>query len=102
MNNPNKTPELKDIVEMINRYNATNVEGYFVFRFVGFSKDKTHKCEDCGEECSEYDDTKSLIGAYGYLEDLRMMINELRDVVEDNINEDGFICVNEFGENDDE
>ncbi len=97
-----KMPELKDIVEMICRYNAVHKEGYFVFRFVGFNKDPNHKCIDCGDDCDQYDDTKSLIGIHGHLGDLREMLNELRDVIEDNIDENGFVNINEFGEEENE
>jgi len=97
MNEIEKLPELKDIVEMIYRYNVVHKDGAFVFRFVGFKKDPEHKCVDCGEHTDEYDDTKSLIGAYGDLGTLRLILNELRDVVEDEMDENGFVNLNEFG-----
>ena len=58
-------PELKDLLEIITRYNITHKDGCFVFRFVGWKKDQEHKCVDCGESCETYDDDKSLMGAYG-------------------------------------
>ena len=44
----NLSPELKDILEMIHRYNASHKEGCFLYSFVGFKKDPEHKCIDCG------------------------------------------------------
>lgn len=90
--NKNLQCELKDILEMVHRYNAIHKEGCFIFRFVGFKDDPENICE-CGECCSQYDENKSLLGAYGELETVREMLNELRDVVEDCVDEDGFISV---------
>jgi hypothetical protein len=85
-------PELKDINEMILRYNATHPDGCFLFRFVGY-KDTDEVCPDCGEKCMcAYDERKSDLGIYGDIETVRDMINELRDIAEDN-QEDGFVCV---------
>jgi len=99
MNNQiEKMPELKDIYESVLRYNTLHKDGCFIFRFVGFKKDPTHKCCDCGDDCDEYDDVKSLIGAYGDLETLRTILNELRDTVEDEMDENGFVNLNEFGQ----
>lgn len=85
-------PELKDILEMINRYNVSHKEGCFLFHFVGFKKDLEHKCECCNDFTDIIDDTKSMVGAYGNLEMLRDMINMLRDIVEDGA-EDGFVNI---------
>lgn len=82
--------ELKDILHRIHAYNAVHREGCFLFRFVGFKEDKENTCE-CGECCSEYDENKSLLGAFGDLETLRIMLNEMRDVVEDEVGKDGFV-----------
>ena len=91
--------ELKDIVQSIYRYNALHKQGQFIFRFVGYKKDKEHQCIECGDNCDCYDDSKSLIGAYGNLEDLRAMLNDLRDIIEDIVDENDFVNFNEFGEN---
>lgn len=98
----NKIPELKDIEEMVCRYNGAHKEGIFVFQFLGFKKDPEHNCEDCGDNCDIIDETKSLIGIYGYLESIRTILNNLRDIAEDNIDENGFININEFGEEESE
>jgi hypothetical protein len=86
-------PELKDIREMILRYNVTHPEGCFIFRFVGY-KDVDEICPDCGEKCMcEIDERKSDIGAFGDIETVRAMLNELREVVEDNKTTDGFVVI---------
>lgn len=90
MSDENLQCELKDILEMVHRYNVTHKEGCFVYRFVGYKDDPEHICE-CGECCSQYDENKSLLGLYGDLETVRMMLNELRDVAEDCVDEDGFV-----------
>ena len=86
---PNLSPELKDIINRIKAYNVVHPEGIFVYHFVGWKKAK-EVCEDCGEECGCVDENKSMMGAFGDLESVRMLINDLRDIVEDN-QEDGFI-----------
>jgi hypothetical protein len=98
----NKIPELKDIEEMVCRYNGAHKEGIFIFQFLGFKKDPNHQCEDCGDNCDVIDETKSLIGIHGDIESIRTLLNELRDIAEDNIDEEGFININEFGEDEGE
>ena len=90
--NKNLQPELKDIINRIHAYNAVHKEGCFVFNFVGYKEDKENICE-CGECCETYDENKSMVGAFGDLETVRTMINELRDIAEDFADEDGFISV---------
>lgn len=89
----NKFPELKDILENIYRYNTTHKEGCFVFNFVGFKKSPNEKCVDCGEPIDEVDENKSIMGAHGNLETLRKLLNMLRDIVEDNVDDNGFVSV---------
>lgn len=84
-------PELQDIMQRIYAYNTVHKDGCFLFRFVGYKKSDTEKCIDCGEPVDEYDPDKSEIGAYGDLETLRKMLNEMRDLVEDYADEDGFV-----------
>lgn len=84
-------PELKDILEMIHRYNASHKEGCFLFNFVGFKKDTENKCECCDDFTDTIDDTKSMVGAYGDLGMLRDMINMVRDIIEDGAEDDGFV-----------
>lgn len=84
-------PELIDIRNRILAYNTVHPEGCFLFSFVGFKKDKENICEECGDYCDCVDDTKSIIGAYGNLETLRIVCNEMRDFIEDSVDEDGFV-----------
>lgn len=84
-------PELKDLLRMVYRYNTSHNDGCFLFRFVGYKKDPEHKCIDCGDSCDIYDEEKSLVGAYGDKETLRSMLNELRDLIEDMADEEGFV-----------
>lgn len=86
------SPELKDIMEMIYRYCASNKNNVsFVYSFVGFRKDLTTKCSDCGENCDEVNDEKSTAGAYGDIFTCRALLNDLRDNVEENQDTDGFV-----------
>lgn len=91
--NEEMQPELKDILEMLNRYTAANKDGVcLVYNLIGFKKDEEHKCTDCGGDCESINDTASRLGAYGDIHTLRAMINELRDMIEDT-HEDGFVNV---------
>ncbi len=85
------SPELKDIVEMVKRYNVSNNQGCFLFSFVGFDKDLENKCKECGDYCGKINDSKTLSGACGDLYTLREMLNHMRDSVEDNINDEGYV-----------
>jgi len=85
--------ELKDIILSIHRYNATHREGVFLYGIVGYKKDPDHKCVDCGENMDIVDDNKSLLGAFGDLETLRIICCELRDMIEDEADEDCFVNV---------
>jgi len=92
MEEHNISPELKDIIEMIYRYCASNKNNViFVYGFLGFKKDPEHKCVDCGDNCDVVSEDKSTLGAYGHLLDLRGLVNDLRDMIEDEIDEDGFV-----------
>lgn len=87
----NINPELRDIMEMIANYNTANPRACFVYHFLNFTKDPEHICNDCGENCDIPDLEKSAIGALGDLETLRQMVNDLRDLVEDEVCEDGVV-----------
>lgn len=91
------SPELSDIIEMIQRYCIANKnEVSFVWSFLCLKKDTEHKCVDCGEDCDEIDNEKSRFGAYGDLFNLRILLNELRDHIEDEKyeeDEEGFINI---------
>jgi hypothetical protein len=86
------SPELSDIIEMIKRYAGANKNNVtFVYSFIGFRKDPTHKCEDCGDDCSIIGEDISTMGAYGDIYTCRALLNDLRDIVEENQDEDGFV-----------
>jgi len=85
------SPELSDIIENIKRYCATNKDVHFIYGFVGFKKDPKHQCIDCGVDCDAVDDTKTQLGAYGNLFDLRELLNNLRNMIEDETGRDNFV-----------
>jgi hypothetical protein len=91
--NKQMSPELKDFMEILHRYIAINKDVGFVWAFVSFEKDGTHKCIDCGEDCDKVKENASRIGAYGDLGLLRDLTNDLRDLIEDEVDEDGFVNV---------
>jgi len=89
----NLSPELKDIIEMIMRYAATNKNNVsFVYSFIGFRKDPNHKCIDCGDDCEQVGEDISTSGAFGDIYTVRALLNDLRDMVEEE-QEEGFINV---------
>ena len=74
--------EAQDIIEMISRYIAANkTEVCFVGSF--FALDDKEKIKEGSD----------LLLAFGHRDTLRMMLNGLRDVVEDNADEDGFVNI---------
>jgi hypothetical protein len=86
------SPELKDIVEMIYRYNAVHQNNTaFVYHFVSFKKDPQHKCIDCGEECDNLDEEGTMIGAYGDKDMLITLINALQEMIILEQDEDEFV-----------
>ena len=95
MNNKKKEycPELRDIMEMIQRYNATNKERAIIFSFVTWKDEEEDICEDCGSPCESIDKSKSMAGAYGDLQVLRDMLNDLRDLIEDKCGEKDFVNI---------
>lgn len=88
-----ENPELKDITEMIGRYIASNKgKVAFVGHFVCF--DAKGECECCGEHGEGFvNEDKSKLIAYGDVGLLRQLINDLRDVIEDESDKDGFVKI---------
>ena len=84
-------PELKDIIEMIRRYNATNPNSCFFFSFLDFEPDPDTKCEECEGYCEKISDRKSIYGGCGDLYTLREMAKDMRDLIEDYCEDDGFV-----------
>ena len=87
MEKDKQVPELEDIREMILKYSEVHKDACFVFSFMGFKDDPDHKCIDCGGDCEMPDETKTHLGAYGDINRVRGLLNELRDVVEDDTEE---------------
>ena len=82
-------PELKDILNRIQAFNVSHPEGRFIYAFLGFKK--MSEIVDY-EDAEEYiDENKTMIGGYGYLDELRGLCNDLRDNVEDNVDSEGFV-----------
>lgn len=79
----NLLPELIDIRNRIMAYNTVHPEGIFVYGFLGFKKDNEQKCECCGDGIEVPDEEKSSFGCFGNKEDIRNLLNMLRDMVED-------------------
>ena len=74
--------EARDIIEMISRYVASNKnEVCFVGSF--FALDDKEKIKEGSD----------LLLAFGNRDTLRMMLNGLRDVIEDHADEDGFVNI---------
>jgi hypothetical protein len=91
---PDLLPELVDIKNRVKAYNLAHPDGCFVFRFVGYKK-SGEQCPDCGgDDCMcEYDESKSELGIFGDIETVRNMLNELRDIAEDNVTRQGMVIV---------
>lgn len=88
------SPELKDVCEMLSRYVEANKKKVcFVANFVAFKESQPNAvCSECGDECDhEVSDEASRVMAYGDKETLRLMINELRDAIEDCSDSNDFI-----------
>ena len=88
-----KDPVLKELSQLIHRYVAANQGNVaFVINVVAHSAHGT--CDGCEEDSHElYDASKSTLMAFGDLELLRNLCNELRDSVEDNSNRMGFVQI---------
>ncbi len=87
------SPELKDITEMIRRYiEANHKKVCFVASFIAFKVTPGEICPDCGDECNhEIAEDATNILAYGDIDNLRMILNDLRDIVEDSCDKKGFV-----------
>ena len=91
--NKDKTqPEINGIIESIHRYIAVNKGVCFIGSFMAFEC----KCKDCsksGEDEIDIKEDASRIFAFGDLESLRGELNFLRDLVEDEVDEEGFVSI---------
>jgi len=85
------SPELLDIIENIRRFCIANKDVHFVYGFTAMKDTPECKCPDCGGDTCASDETKTAFGAFGNLEILRDMSNDIRDLIEDNVDENGFV-----------
>ena len=83
--------EMKDLTEMIYRFVAANNQNVcFVGSFMAFKP----ICDECLEKGADpVKDEASRMFAYGNKEALRALINELRDMIEDEADEEDFVSV---------
>jgi len=77
-------PEIKDLIEMLNRFLAVN------------KTKKGQKVVAVGtlavfDEDDNLDKEKNVIFAVGNIEDLRVVLNDLRDRIEDNVDQNDMV-----------
>ena len=85
-------PEINDIMQAIQKYLAVNNAVYFIGSFMALEC----KCKDCsttGEDEINIKEDASRMFAFGDLEALRNELNLLRDIIEDEVDEDGFVSL---------
>jgi len=83
--------ELQDIIDAIERYTEANKNNVcFVASFVAFKEVPGTICPECKEEC-DHDIAEDRMLAYGNKEALRATLNELRDLVEDESDDEDFV-----------
>ncbi|MFA5048583.1 MAG: hypothetical protein WC516_06185 [Patescibacteria group bacterium] len=87
---PEIYPELEDILQAINKYSALNPDSMFIFGFVGY-KPSGNKDLESGDDILIADETKTHFGGFGELMDVRNLLNDLRDIVEDNCDENDWV-----------
>jgi len=80
-------PELKDMIENIQRYCAIHKNNVaFVASFIAFDEEKEER-----DEIDIIDDKGSRVFAYGDKVTLRILLEELRNTIEDDADDDDFI-----------
>ncbi len=84
-------PELQDILNRVHAFNASHPEGCFVFSFLGFEKDENHICDECDNYCDKISDKRSMVGALGDIHTVRELLNHLRDIAEEECDEEGVV-----------
>ena len=85
-------PEMQDLILAIKRYTIANKNNVaFIGCFTGYNKDT---CKECNQnDVDLIDDSKSNLFIYGDIEELRNILNDLRDICEDEKDEDGFVSI---------
>lgn len=87
-------PELKDILLALQRYIVANKNNCsLIYNVVSYRKSKTDKCADCGEPVEEVKENATRFGIYGHILELREVLNQLRDEVEDSVDEKGMVSI---------
>ena len=85
-------PEINDIMQAIQKYLAVNKSVYFIGSFMALEC----RCKDCSKTCEDEINIKeeaSRMFAFGDLEALRNELNLLRDIIEDEVDDDGFVSL---------
>lgn len=81
-----KQPEIEDILLAIKRYLVVNKDANFVYSFVTPEEGNEGDIVDANM-------LKSSLGAFGHIEELRQSLEILRTMVEEEINEEGYVQV---------
>ncbi len=89
MENPKLMPELKDLLESVRRFHALHPEGCFIFHFLGFQPSKEE--DDDEEPFYDIDIDKTALGMYGDIYMIRQMLNDLRDIAENEKDDEEFV-----------
>ena len=91
--NQEKDPTLKDLEELIRRYVAANKGKVgLIINLAAFTEHG--ECNECDEESDNiFDENKSTIMAFGELDLLRNLCNQMRDAIEDGSNRAGWVEV---------
>jgi hypothetical protein len=88
--NREQSPELKDIIESIKRFIVSNKgKTAFICNIVSFKEDA---CSCCEEDTDDIINAESLM-AYGDIDTLRMMCEEMRTAVEDEKDSHGWVNI---------
>ena len=82
-------PELEDIMEALHRYAIVNNHNLcMIGSFVAFDKNKIENDEE-----DIFKDGADMNFAFGNKEQLRVLLEELRNQIEDNADEEGFVQI---------
>ena len=79
-------PEIKDIILAIKRYLVVNPNASIFYSFVTPVAGEDREIVDA-------DMTKSSLGAFGHIEELMQGLEIIENMVEEEVDEDGYVCV---------
>lgn len=90
-------PEIKDIMEMLDRYHAVNKSGVNIIfcAVANRSKEEMETAETFEDAIKAH--TYACV-TFGELGALRVIHNALRDQIEDNVDEEGWVDFSQVGE----